>query len=163
LAPQDLPRIKDTVIDARVLGFTILVTLVTGILFGLVPALQSSSPRLSETLNEGGRGTTGKHHRVRGSLVVGEVALSLVLLVCAGLLIRSFVNLQHVNPGFNPENALAVNISLPGKKYPKDEQYSAFFTQLVEKTAALPSVVAAGVTQSMPVQSDFIVGFSIQG
>jgi len=163
IAPEDLPRVKDTVIDGRVLGFTILVTLVTGILFGLVPALQSSSPRLSETLNEGGRGTTGRHHRVRGSLVVGEVAMSLVLLVCAGLLIRSFVNLQHVNPGFNPTNGLAVNISLPGKKYPKEEMYSAFYTQLVEKTAALPSVVSAGLTQSMPLQIDFIVSFNIQG
>jgi putative ABC transport system permease protein len=163
IAPADMPRIKDTVIDGRVLGFTILVTLVTGILFGLVPALQSSTPRLSETLNEGGRGTTGKHHRVRGSLVVGEVALSLVLLVCAGLLIRSFVNLQHVNPGFNPKNGLAVNISLPGKKYPKEEMYSAFYTQLVEKTSALPSVVSAGLTQSMPLQIDFLVSFNIQG
>lgn len=163
LAPEDLPRIKDVALDARVLGFTLVVTLMTGIIFGLVPALHASSPNLNETLKEGGRGTTGGHHRVRNSLVIVEVALALVLLVCSGLLIRSFIRLQQVNPGFNANNALAVNISLPGRKYPNPDQYSAFFTQLIEKTSALPGVVAVGASQSLPIQGDYLVGFNIQG
>jgi putative ABC transport system permease protein len=163
LAPQDLPRVKDVALDSRALGFTLLVTLLTGVIFGLAPALQASKPNLNETLKEGGRGSTGGHHRVRSSLVISEVALALVLLVCAGLMIRSFLRLQQVSPGFNPSNALAVAVSLPGKKYPEGDQQAAFFTQLVEKVAALPTVQAVGVTQSLPIQSDYVLGFNIQG
>lgn len=163
LAPEDLPRIKDVALDARVLGFTLLVTLMTGVIFGLVPALQASRPNLNETLKEGGRGTTGGHHRVRNSLVVIEVALALVVLVCSGLLIRSFMRLQQVNPGFNADNALAVSISLPGRKYPNSDNHLAFFSQLVERTSELPGVVAVGATQSLPIQGDYLLGFSIQG
>ena len=163
LAPQELPRVKDVTVDAGVLGFTLLVTLLTGVIFGLVPALQSSRPNLNETLKEGGRGTTGGHHRVRAGLVITEVALALVLLIGAGLLIRSFYRLQQVNPGFNPSNALAVTVSLPGRKYPQPEQRAAFFTQLIEKVSALPGVVAVGATQSLPVQGDYLLGFNIQG
>jgi putative ABC transport system permease protein len=163
LAPEDLPRVKDVALDGRVLGFTLLVTLLTGVIFGLAPALQASKPNLNETLKEGGRGSTGGHHRVRGSLVISEVALALVLLVCAGLMIRSFLHLQQVNPGFNPDNALAVSLSLPGKKYPEADQQAAFYTQLVEKIAALPGVQAVGMTQALPIQSDYVLGFNIQG
>jgi putative ABC transport system permease protein len=163
LAPEDLPRVKEVTIDVRVLGFTLVVTLMTGIIFGLVPALQSSKPRLSETLKEGGRGTTGGHHRIRGSLVVVEVALTLVLLICSGLLIRSFETLRRVNPGFTSDNALAVNIALPGRKYTNRDQYSTFYTQLIEKTSALPGVLAVGASQTLPIQGDFLVGFNFQG
>jgi putative ABC transport system permease protein len=155
--------VKDVALDSRVLGFTLFVTLLTGLIFGLAPAMQASKPNLNETLKEGGRGSTGSHHRVRGVLVILEVALALVLLVCAGLMIRSFLSLQQVNPGFNPRNALAVSVSLPGKKYPESDQQAAFFTQLVEKVAALPGVQAVGVTQSLPIQSDYVLGFNIQG
>ncbi|HYV07145.1 MAG TPA: ABC transporter permease, partial [Blastocatellia bacterium] len=134
-----------------------------GVIFGLVPALQASRPNLNETLKEGGRGTTTGHHRVRSSLVVVEVALALVVLVCSGLLIRSFLRLQQVNPGFNANNALTVNIALPGRKYPNPDQFSGFFTQLIEKTSALPGVVSVGATQSLPIQSDYVLGFNIQG
>jgi putative ABC transport system permease protein len=163
LAPDDLPRVKEVTLDGRVLGFTLLVTLMTGIIFGLVPALQSSNPHLSETLKEGGRGTTGGHHRVRSSLVVVEVALALVLLICSGLLIRSFVTLRQVNPGFNSADALAVSIALPGRKYTNPDQYSSFYKQLIERTSALPGVMAVGATQALPIQGDFLVGFKIQG
>jgi putative ABC transport system permease protein len=163
LAPEDLPRVKDVALDGRVLGFTLLVTLITGIVFGLVPALQASRPNLNETLKEGGRGTTGGHHRVRSSLVITEVALALVLLVGAGLLIRSFIRLQQVNPGFNTKNAMSANVALPGRKYPNSDQYLSFFTQLIEKIGALPGVVAVGASQSLPIQGDYIVGFTIQG
>ncbi|HXI90675.1 MAG TPA: ABC transporter permease, partial [Blastocatellia bacterium] len=163
LAPEDLPRVKDVALDGRVLGFTLLVTLITGIVFGLVPALQASRPNLNETLKEGGRGTTGGHHRIRSSLVITEVALALVLLVGAGLLIRSFIRLEQVNPGSNTKNAMSANVALPGRKYPNSDQYLSFFTQLMEKIAALPGVVAVGATQSLPIQGDYLVGFNIQG
>ncbi|HSE36684.1 MAG TPA: ABC transporter permease, partial [Blastocatellia bacterium] len=163
LAPEDLPRIKDVALDSRVLGFTLVVTLLTGVIFGLAPALQASSPNLNETLKEAGRGTTAGRHRVRNSLVIVEVALALMLLVCSGLMIRSFIRLQRVDPGFNPNNALTVNISLPGRKYPNSDNHLAFFSQLVERTSALPGVVAAGLSQSLPIQDDYLLGFNIQG
>ena len=163
LAPEDLPRVKDVALDGGVIAFTLSVTLLTGIIFGLAPAWQASRPNLNETLKEGGRGTTGGHHRVRGSLVVTEVALALVLLVGAGLLIRSFYRLQQVNPGFNTKNALAVTLSLPGKKYAQPDQLSAFYTQLIEKVASLPGVVATGASQTLPIQGDYLLGFNIQG
>jgi putative ABC transport system permease protein len=163
LAPEDLPRVEGGALDARVLGFTVFITLLTGIVFGLVPALQSSRPNLNETLKEGGRGTAAGHHRIRSSLVITEVALALVLLIGAGLLIRSFHRLQQVNPGFNPKNALAVSVSLPQKKYAEDEQQAAFFAQLMEKVSALPGVVAVGATQALPIQGDYVLGFNIQG
>jgi putative ABC transport system permease protein len=163
LAPEDVPRVKDVTLDASVLGFTLLVTLLTGVIFGLVPALQSSRVNLNETLKEGGRGTTGGHHRVRAGLVVTEVALALVLLIGAGLLIRSFYRLQQVNPGFNPSNALAVTVSLPGRKYQQPDQRAAFFTQLIEKVSTLPGVAAVGASQTLPIQGDYLLGFIIQG
>jgi len=163
LAPEDLPRVKDVALDGRVIAFTLLVTCLTGVIFGLVPALQASRPNLNETLKEGGRGTTGGHHRVRGSLVITEVALALMLLVGAGLLIRSFYRLQQVNPGFNTRNAMAVTVSLPGKKYPQPDQTAAFYTQLIERVSGLPGVAATGATQALPVQGDYLLGFNIQG
>jgi putative ABC transport system permease protein len=163
LAPENLPHVKGGTLDGRVLGFTLLITLLTGIVFGLVPALQSSRPNLNETLKEGGRGATTGHNRVRSSLVITEVAVALVLLIGAGLLIRSFYRLQQVNPGFNPRNALAVALSLPGKKYPEPEQNAQFYTQLIEKVSTLPGVVAVGATQSLPIHDDYVLGFNIQG
>jgi putative ABC transport system permease protein len=163
LAPEDLPRVKDVALDGGVIAFTLSVTLLTGIIFGLAPAWQASRPNLNETLKEGGRGTTGGHHRVRGSLVVTEVALALVLLVGAGLLIRSFYRLRQVNPGFNTRNAMAVTVSLPGKKYAQPDQLAAFYTQLIEKVAGLPGVVATGASQTLPIQGDYLLGFNIQG
>ena len=163
LAPDDLQQVKNVALDLRVLVFTMGVTLLTGVVFGLIPAIHASNPNLNDTLKEGGRGTTGGHHRVRGSLVILEVALALVLLICSGLLIRSFVSLNKVDPGFNSRNALTVNIALPGRKYQNADQYSSFFTQLLERLAVLPGVTEAGATQSLPIQGDFLVGFKIHG
>jgi putative ABC transport system permease protein len=143
-----------------VLGLTLVVTLMTGVIFGLAPALQASSPNLNETLKEAGRGTTARRHRVRNSLVIVEVALALMLLVCSGLMIRSFIRLQRVNPGFNQSNGLTVNIALPGRKNPNSDQHLAFFTQLIERTSALPGVVAAGRVNRFR-SDDFLVGFNI--
>jgi len=165
LAPQGLARIQEVAIDRRALGFTLLVTLLTGIIFGLAPGLQASRPDLNETLKEGGRsGTTGAHRqRVRNFLVVAEVALALLLLVGAGLMIKSFWRLQQVNPGFNPEHVLTVGIDLPGRKYAENHQRIAFYNQLIQQLSALPGVQAVGASHSMPIGGDYVLGFVIQG
>ena len=164
LAPASLPRMRDVSLDGSALGYTLAITLLTGVIFGLAPALQSSNPDLNESLKEGGRGSTGgPRQRVRSLLVVTEVALALVLLAGAGLMLKSFWRLQQVDPGFNPENALVVGISLPPTKYADDQQRAAFFRQLLERTAALPGVEAVGATHSMPIISDYLLGFVIEG
>ncbi|MBO0799351.1 MAG: ABC transporter permease, partial [Blastocatellia bacterium] len=137
-----------------------------GLIFGLVPALQASRPNLSEMIKDaGGRGSTegGRRQFIRSSLVVLEVASALLLLVGAGLLIKSFWRLQRIDPGFNPNNALTVSVSLPGRKYPKENQQAAFFRQLLEKVKTLPGVQAAGAGVSMPLSGGFIYGFVIEG
>jgi putative ABC transport system permease protein len=166
LAPQNLPRISGVSLDSRVLAFTAVVTLLTGVIFGLVPALQASKPNLGEMMKDAGaRGSTegGRRQYVRSSLVVLEVASALLLLVGAGLLIRSFWRLQQVDPGFNPNNALTVSVTLPPRKYSEENQQAAFFQQLLEKVRTLPGVQAAGVTVSMPLAGGFIYGFVIEG
>jgi putative ABC transport system permease protein len=165
LAPQGLPRMSDVSLDGRALAFTAAVTLLTGVIFGLVPALQSSKPNLNETMNETGRGSTEGRRRqvVRSALVVLEVASALVLLVGAGLLIKSFWRLQQIDPGFNPDNALTLMVSLPRAKYPEDAQRAAFFRQLLEKIGALPGVQAAGATNSLPMGGDMVLAFVVQG
>jgi len=165
LAPQGLPRIQDVTIDGRALGFTLLITLLTGVIFGLVPALQASRPDLNETLKDGGRGGTGGVHRqrIRNLLVIAEVALALVLLVGAGLMMKSFARLQQVDPGFDPKNALVAAIDLPGSKYPDNQQRLAFYNQLIQQLSALPGVQAVGATQSLPLGGDYVLGFVIQG
>jgi putative ABC transport system permease protein len=137
-------------IDYRVLGFAFGISALTGILFGLVPALQASKIDVSSSLKEGGR--TGEGHRrtsARSLLLIGEVALSLMLLVGAGLFIKSFLRVQEVRPGFNPHNALLVMISLPGAKY-TEQQRPEFFRQLVERLAASPGVQAVGGAINLP-------------
>jgi putative ABC transport system permease protein len=165
LAPPNLPRLSGVALDGRVLAFTAAVTLLTSILFGLVPAWQASNPKLNDTLKEGGRGSTeGGRQFVRSALVVLEVAAALVLLVGAGLMIKSFWRLQQVDPGFNPDNALMATLSLPNRKYPEDAQQAAFFQQLLEKVRVLPGVQAVGATSLMPLSDDdFVLGFEIEG
>jgi putative ABC transport system permease protein len=165
LAPQDLPRMNDVSLDGRALAFTAAITLLTGLVFGLVPALQSSRPNLNETLKDAGRGSTegGRGQLVRSALVTLEVASALALLVGAGLLIKSFWRLQKVAPGFNPDNALTLSVSLPRSKYPEENQQAAFFQQLLEKVSALPGVQAAGASHSIPLDGDYVLAFKIQG
>jgi len=166
LAPEDLPRVKDVSLDARVLAFTAAVTLLTGLFFGIFPALQASKPNLNEILKDAGRGSTdgGRRRLVRSALVVLEVALALVLLVGAGLFIKSFLRLQRVNPGFNPDHALTTSIAIPARKYPDVQQQAAFFKQLIEKVAVLPGVQAAGASHVVPFTgNDYILGFVIEG
>jgi len=166
LAPQNLPRMSDVSLDGRALAFTAAVTLLTGLIFGLVPALQASKPNLTETIKDaGGRGATegGRRQFVRGSLVVLEMASALLLLVGAGLLIKSFWRLQRIDPGFNPNNALTASVTLPSRKYPEENQQSAFFQQLLEKVRALPGVQAAGASNVVPLGGDYVLGFVIEG
>jgi putative ABC transport system permease protein len=154
--PADLPRAKEIVVDGRVLGFTLAISLLTGIIFGLVPALQASRPDLNETLKDSGRNATGGvgNRRVRSLLVVSEIALSLALLVGAGLLMRSFLKLQAVSPGFNPQNLLMVRIGLGGPKYQTDASVIAFYDQLIDRIKSLPGVRSAAVRSHIPIAAN---------
>jgi putative ABC transport system permease protein len=165
LAPQNLPRMSGVSLDGRALAFTAAITLLTGVIFGLIPALQASKPNLNETMKDAGRGSTegGRRQLVRSALVVLEVASALALLVGAGLLIKSFWRLQSVDPGFNPDNALTVSVSLPRSKFPEENQRVAFFQQLLEKVGALPGARAVGATNPLPLVGDTVLGFVIQG
>ncbi|HYY95139.1 MAG TPA: ABC transporter permease, partial [Pyrinomonadaceae bacterium] len=151
-AALNLPRVKDVSLDARVLAFTFAVSVLTGLVFGLAPALQASRVALHEALKEGGRGATDGAARghTRGLLVISEVALSLVLLVSAGLLVKSFVRLTGVNPGFDPRNVSTASLSLSKVKYPGAERQRAAFAELVERMQAVPGVESAAVIYPLP-------------
>ncbi|HKQ08085.1 MAG TPA: ABC transporter permease [Blastocatellia bacterium] len=167
-SPADLPRIKEVTVDARVLGFTLAVSLLTGIVFGFMPAVQASRTDLNETLKESGRSVTGgaARRRARGLLVVSEIALSLVLLIGAGLLMRSFLKLQSVDPGFNPENVLTMQIDMTGPNYQRAAPVIAFHNQLLERVRALPGVQSAATRSAVPIAADAsfsYLAFAIEG
>ncbi len=166
LSPGNIPRLSSVGLDPQVLLFTLLVSLVTGVLFGLAPALIVSKLNLNEMLKEGGRssaeGAGGR--RLRNGLAVAEIALSLILLVGAGLLIRSFLRLQEVNPGFNPDNLLAAELSLPSAKYAENQQVVNFYDQLLARVAEQPGVRSAALTTSLPLTGGGdILAFSVEG
>jgi putative ABC transport system permease protein len=164
IAPDSLPRAYDIRLDARVAGFTLLASLLTGIVFGLLPALQASKINLGVTLKEGGRDAAGLlRRRLRGFLVVSEVALAFVLLIGAGLLIRSFARLTEVDPGLDPQGVLTMGIQLPFAKY-RDGRSVAFFQQTLERVRALPGVEAAATVSSLPLSGAHASGgFAIEG
>ncbi len=149
ISPDAIPRWREITLSWKVLAFTIGVSFVTGILFGLVPALQAGEVDVHETLKETGRGTSGKHW-LRSSLVVVEVATTLVLLIGAGLMIRSFYRLQSVHPGFSYEHLTSFSVSLPVKKYETEAQRVTFFNQLLENIRGLPGVEAAAAASGLP-------------
>jgi putative ABC transport system permease protein len=158
-----IPRSNEIGIDASVLLFTVGVSLLTGVLFGLFPAWQTSKTDLHAVLKEGGRSGSAQRS-VRGLFVVVEVAAALVLLVGAGLLLKSFQKLQEVNPGFRPDHLLTMQISLPSNRYKDPQQIDAFFAQALEKVKALPGVESAGVCTSVPMSGSGSSGsFSIEG
>lgn len=150
--PLGLPRLQEVSLDGRVLGFTLLAALASGLLFGLAPAWQSSRMNLNESLKEGGRaGSEGRgRRRLRGALVVAEVALTLVLLAGAGLLLRSFLRLQEVNPGFQPQGVLTAQVSLPRARYGEEQKIISFYRELMVRTKNLPGVQAVGISMSLP-------------
>jgi len=164
ISPDSIPRSKEISLDVRVLLFTVGVSVLTGIVFGLAPALQASKPDLNETLKDAGRGSTGRRHILRSALVVSEVALTMVLLIGAGLLIRSFYLLQRVDPGFNADNLLTFNVTLPEKKYTLESQRVSFFQQLLQNLRALPGVESVGMATGLPLGNNgWQSGFWIDG
>jgi putative ABC transport system permease protein len=161
LSPPNSPRFDEIRPDLRVFAFTLGLTLITGLIFGLAPALQASRIDLNERLKEGGRsGASGaSHNRVRSLMMVSEIALSFMLLVGAGLLIKSFMRLRDVSPGFNAANVLSVRISMPENKYPTGETRVQVLHQVVDHIKSLPGVQSAGAVLSLPLSGDtFNVG-----
>jgi putative ABC transport system permease protein len=151
LNENKIPRATEVGLDARVLLFTLSVSVLTGIVFGLAPAFQTSGANLHETLKEGGRsGQLGVRRGMRNVLVVVEMAFAVVLLVGAGLLIRSFVELQRVNPGFQPAGVLAMQVSLPASKYKEGTQRTAFDRQMLEEVRGLAGVKSAATITTLP-------------
>ena len=164
-SPREFPRLEEIGLDARVLGFTFGVSALTGLFFGLAPALQASKLDLNEALKEGGRGTTagGQRGRLRGALVVAEVALSLVLLVGAGLLIKSFLTLLNTDLGYSTERILAVHLPL-SRRYSQPEQQSAYLREVMERTKALPGVEGIAATSLLPLSgNDIVITFEVEG
>jgi putative ABC transport system permease protein len=166
LAPASIPRLSEIGIDQGVFAFTAAISLATGVLFGLAPAVEISRTNLSDALKEGGRSSTGdvRRRRMRSLLVVSELAMSLVLLIGAGLMIRSFSRLQAVNPGFNADRLLTMNVLLTGSTYSQDQQVISFFREAVERIGRLPGVRAAGAINYLPLTGmASATGFTIVG
>ena len=164
LSAGSIPRVSDVAIDGSVLAFTLTASLLTGILFGMAPAWQASRRGLAGVLKAGGRSSVGAGGaRVRAALLVGETALSIVLLVGAALLLRSFDRLTAVSPGFQTDNVLAFQVSLPSSSYSTDAARSGFFDRLIERLDALPDVRAAGMVQSLPLRGDYLRSFDVVG
>ncbi|HZE69978.1 MAG TPA: ABC transporter permease [Pyrinomonadaceae bacterium] len=165
LGKQDIPRAMQVGLDWRVFGFTLALSVMTGVVFGLVPALHSSKPQLTESLKEGGRSSSegARRNRVRNLLVVTELAIAVVLLVSAGLLIQSLWRLRQVSPGFVPQNVLTFSIAVPEVRYPTEKQ-SQFFADLTSRISSLPGVQSASAVLPLPLSGDrFSLSFEVEG
>jgi putative ABC transport system permease protein len=164
LSAGSIPRAGDVAIDWHVLLFAAAASIVTGLLFGLAPAWQSTRAGIGAVLKEGGRSSTAVGGRwLRSGLLVVEVALSIVLLTGAALLLRSFDRLTNVAPGFDPSRVLAYRVSLPQKQYADDQHVTAFYDALLEKLATQPNVRAAALVQTLPMQGDYVLAFDVRG
>jgi predicted permease len=164
--PQQLPRLDEVAIDGHVLAFTAAIALLTGVLFGLAPVMQVATGNLHDLLKQGARGAAGslRRHRTRNTLAIAEIAISLVLLVAAGLLLRSFASLEKVDPGFRAQNTLTFGVSLPPARYSTQAQTSGFFHTLLDRIATLPAVSAAGAVNPLPFSGNNSSGsFEIEG
>jgi putative ABC transport system permease protein len=164
-SPAGIPRLEELALDYRVLSYTLLVSLATGILFGLAPAWQMSRRGLNEMLKEGGKTMSGDGRgRLRGALVVAEIALALVLLVGAGLLIRSFARLLNSETGFDAQNVATVRISLPRTRYSERDDINRFHQQLLERVSTLPGVSEAAISNEVPgIQSGWQNDIAVPG
>ncbi len=161
VSPNAIPRSREIGLDWTVVVFTVGVSVLTGILFGLLPALQAGEVDVHETLKESGRGTSGRQW-LRSALVVVEVGTTLVLLIAAGLMIRSFYLLQKVNPGFSHEHLTSFSVSLPNKKYANEEQRGSFYNRLLENIRSLPGVESTAAASGLPLgnngwQTSFVI------
>ena len=156
ISPANSPRVKEIGIDWRVFSFALGVTVLAGLLFGLVPALHTSRPDLNETLKESGRqgGPGSSRNRVGSFLIVSEIALSFILLASAGLLIKSFINLRRIDPGFTPDNVLALRLAVTSPSYDSNEKRAQLWRQLVEQVKATPGVESVGAILSLPLGGD---------
>ena len=166
LAPQNLPRLEQTTVDAQVLGFMLLVTGCVGILFGVAPACWGSYMNVQQALKEGGRSVSGNAlgARIRQALVVAQLALAVMLLVGAGLLVRSFVRVSSVDLGFQAPHLLTAIVNLPSARYGDPAQQVAFFERLLQRIETLPGVVSAAVSDSVPLTGiNDQGGFAIEG
>ena len=153
IPPFSLPRETDVALDGRVLLFTLALAIFTGIIFGLAPALQATRPNLASCMKEGGRGaSSGGKLNVRNGLVVTEMALAFVLLTGAGLLIRSFFQMQQVDTGFDSTNVLTAGLPIPDKQYPNPDQLTSYLRQIVSKVEELPGVRDVALTSALPMQ-----------
>ena len=150
--PGVLPRLDEISLDFRVLGFTLAISVLTGLIFGLAPAMQSSETDLNETLKEGGRPGAGdaRGNRIRRALVVCEVAMALVVLVCAGLLTRSFLRLRQTSPGLDYQNVLTMAVALPQTRYAEPYQQIKFYQQTIDQVRTLPGVTVVAVASDIP-------------
>ena len=165
MLPERTPRLHEVSIDGRVLSFTFGISLITGLLFGLVPALQASTSDLHDSVKEGGKRNTGSESRQRwrNALIVGEVAMSVVLLVGAGLMIQSFVKMSSASPGLNASKVMTSTIALRGENYREPAQMLAFTQKLLDRVRQLPGVEKAGVTTFLPFFSGNQFGVYIEG
>jgi putative ABC transport system permease protein len=163
--PPSIPSWVAPVIDARVLFFTTVMAVGTALVFGVVPALRAARTDVQTTLRSAGRGSGGtpERGRLRNALVVGQIALSLVLLVGATLLIRSFLQLQSVEPGFQREGVVAARLALSGPEYPGKPARIAFWNQLVDRVQAIPSVQAVGAVSTVPLRGSYTAGVAVEG
>ena len=154
LAPGDLPRVEQVAIDGQVLAFTLGVSMLTGLIFGLVPAWQSARPAMGDL--KSGRGTTGHRHqaRLRDLLIASELALALMLLIGAGLMVRSMAALQRIDPGIDPRGVLSMVVSVKGTPEAEPGRRAAFFAQALDRLRALPGVTAASAINHLPIDGD---------
>jgi putative ABC transport system permease protein len=163
--PGNLPRLLEVSLDVRVLLFTFAVSVVTGLIFGLAPAIHCSRVNLNESLKESGGRASGSRasKRMRGALIVFETASALVLLIGAGLLIDSFIRLLRVSPGFNPEGVVIARTSMPAERYPKIELGKAMYKRALDEVGSLPGVEAVSVASNLPLADGWTIGFRIEG
>ncbi|HKY05528.1 MAG TPA: ABC transporter permease, partial [Blastocatellia bacterium] len=154
-APTDMPRLNEVSLDGSVIAFSLIVSILSGVLFGIAPALQSSKTDLVGSLKEAGTRSTESpgRHRLRGALVISEVALALILLIGAGLMIKSLIRLQQIDPGFEPENVVTMRLSLPQARYNEAGKQRAFYGQALEKIKTLPGVRSASAVNFLPLSA----------
>lgn len=164
LQPPDVPRIESIAVDLRVLAFTAAATGLAGLLLGLMPALQIMRAAPAAALHEGSARSTGGGQRLRSGLIVGEIAVAVVLLIGAALLVRSYVELRSVDPGYRVDRVLTTEVALPSATYPDSPEVTQFFAQLLERASRLPGVAAAGAVSNLPLATDIgDINFDIEG